>query len=113
LFGRSERLERRADDLNGGPVLMDRAPGGYEAGIALKTGTAAALITDHERKTVAGRIPNLDVLDGRNDTTELHSRPQKSSALTPSSHRVVKIIWRRLRSQFGAENPFLGLAWGV
>jgi hypothetical protein len=83
LFGRNERLERRAVDLDGGPVLMDRAPGGYEAGIALKTGTAAALITDHERKTVAGRIPNLDVLDGRNNATELHSGPQKST--TPNA----------------------------
>jgi hypothetical protein len=40
LFGRSERLERKADDLNGGPVLINRTPGGYEAGIALKAGTA-------------------------------------------------------------------------
>ena len=66
MFGRIERPERRANDLNGGPVLINRTPRGYEAGIALKAGTAAALITDYERKAVAGRIPYLDLLDGSN-----------------------------------------------
>ena len=49
---------------------------GYEAGIALKAGTAAALIADYERKAVAGRIPYLDRLDGSNDATELHDAPR-------------------------------------
>src|SRR5215475_3807100 len=71
LPGSSKRFERRAGDLNGGPVLMDRSPGGYEARIALKAWTAAARITDHEREAVAGRIPDLDVLDRSDDATEL------------------------------------------
>jgi len=57
---------------------MNRAPGGYEAGIALKAGTAAALITDHERKAVATRVPYLDVFDQCNNATELHDTPQKA-----------------------------------
>jgi hypothetical protein len=55
---------------------MDRAPGGHEAGTALKTVTTAALITDHERKAAATCIPNLDVLNGSNDPAELHTEPQ-------------------------------------
>ena len=31
FFGSSERFERRADDLDGGSVLKDRPPRGYEA----------------------------------------------------------------------------------
>ena len=52
MFGRSERLEWRADDLNGGPVLINRTPGGYEAWIALKAGTAAigAFVSARARK---------------------------------------------------------------
>jgi len=87
LFGRSERLERRADDLNGGPVLINRTPGGYEAGIALKAGTAAALITDYERKAVAGRIPCLDLLDGSNHATELHD----ATRITAPRHQVMEL----------------------
>jgi len=90
LFGRSERPERRANDLNRGPVLINRTPRGYEAGIALKAGTAAALITDYERKAVAGRIPYLDRLDGSNDATELHDAPR----ITAPRHQVMKL--RRL-----------------
>jgi len=44
LFGRGERLERRADDLHSEPVLINWTPRGYEAGIALKAETASALI---------------------------------------------------------------------
>jgi hypothetical protein len=90
LFGRSERLEWRADDLNGGPVLINRTPGGYEAGIALKAGTAAALITDDERKAVACRSPYLDLLGGSNDATELHDAPRIIAP--PSSHGVAKVV---------------------
>ena len=79
MFGRSERLEWRADDLNGGPVLKNRTPGGYEAGIALKAGTAAALITDDERKAVACRSPYLvsstGVMTRLNCTMRLESPP--------------------------------------
>ena len=52
--------------------MINRTPGGYEAGIALKAGTAAALIADYERKAVGGRIPCLDLFDGSNHATELH-----------------------------------------
>ena len=80
LFGCGERFERRADDLHGRPVLINRTPRSYEAGIALKAATAAAHITDDEGKTVATRIPYLDVFDRSNDATELHDAPQKSPA---------------------------------
>jgi hypothetical protein len=83
LFGRSERLERRADDLNGGPVLTNRTPGGYEAGIAVKAGTAAALITDYERKAVAGRIPYLNLLDRSN-----HARLNCTMRLESPPHAI-------------------------
>jgi len=72
LLGRDERFERRANDLNGGPVLIDWTPGGYEARGPLKAETAAARIADHERNAVAGRIPYLHVLNGTHDAAELH-----------------------------------------
>ena len=56
--------------LNGGPVLMDRAPRGYEARIAAEARTAAARKADHERETIAGRIPHLDVVDWSDDAAE-------------------------------------------
>ena len=71
FFGLSERFEGRAADLDGARVLMDRTPGGYEARLATETETASALITDHERKAVAARVPYFHVLDGTNDTAEL------------------------------------------
>jgi hypothetical protein len=72
-------------DLHSGSILINRAPRGYEAGLALKAGTAAALIADHERKAVATRIPNLDVFNRSNDATELHDtasegRPERQMA---------------------------------
>ena len=88
LLGRGERFERRADDLHGRPVLTKRTPGSCEAGIALKAGAAAARITYYERKSIAGRIPNLDVLDGSNDATEPHDTPQKSR---PDRHQVMEL----------------------
>jgi hypothetical protein len=48
----------------------------------VKAGTAAALVTDHERKAVAARVPYFHVLDGTNDAHELHGHstayPQRS-----------------------------------
>ena len=70
--------------------MINRTPRGYEAGIALKAGTAAALITDYERKAVAGRIPYLDLLDGSNDATELHDAPR----ITAPRHQGIEL--RRL-----------------
>jgi hypothetical protein len=54
----------------------------------LKAETAAALITDHERKAVVTRIPYLDVFDRSNDATELHDTPQKSR---PAPHQVMQL----------------------
>src|SRR5438105_10312645 len=54
---------------------MDRTPRRHEAGSSVKAGTAAALITDHERKAVAARVPYFHVLDGTNDAGELHGDP--------------------------------------
>ena len=76
LFGCSERFERRTDDLNGGPVLIDRTPRGYEAWGFVQAGTASALKADHERNTVAGRGPDLHLLNGINDAAELRAAPQ-------------------------------------
>jgi len=73
-----EGFERRADDLNGKPVLMDRTPRRQEARIAAKAGTAAARKADHKREAVAGRVPHLDVLDKSDDAAELQGEPQKS-----------------------------------
>ena len=67
----SERLKRRAADLYGAPVLIDRTPGCHEAGASMKAGTAAARKTDYERKTVAGRVPYLQIHE-TNDAAELH-----------------------------------------
>ena len=83
LFGCCKGFERRAGDLHRGPVLI--TPGGYETGIALKTGTAAALVTDHKRKAVTTRIPYLDVFDWKNDATELHDTPAKTSRPDPNN----------------------------
>ena len=58
---------------------MNRAPGGYEAGIAMKAGTAAAPITDYERKAVAARGPYFYVFDRCDNATKLHDTPQKSA----------------------------------
>ena len=83
---------------------MNRTPRSYEAGIALKTGTAPAHITDDEGKAVATRIPYLDVFDRSNDATELHDAPQKSC---PARHQVMRLQTlcdeRPIRN-FGAEN---------
>ena len=67
----SERLKRRAADLYGAPVLIDRTPGCHEAETSTKAGTVAALKADYERKTVAGRVPYLQI-HGTDDAAELH-----------------------------------------
>ena len=74
-------FERRAVDLNGGPVLTDRTPRGYEARIAVKAGTAAARKADHEREAVTGGIPHLGVFDGSDDAADCASG--KSGAKDP------------------------------
>jgi len=60
-------------------------PGGYEAGIALKAGAAAALVTDHKGKAVTTRIPYLDVFDRKNDATELHDMLPKTRRPDPNN----------------------------
>jgi hypothetical protein len=47
----------------------------------MKARTAATLITDHKRKIVAARIPDLHVTDGINYTTELHATPRMRPVL--------------------------------
>jgi hypothetical protein len=47
----------------------------------MKTRTAAALVTDHKRKTVAACVPDLHVTDGINYTTELHATPRMRPVL--------------------------------
>jgi hypothetical protein len=79
LFGRIERSKGRADDLNGGPAAMERAPRYHEARTSMKARTGAALITDHERKAAASGVPYLHVLDGNDDAAELHAPPRISS----------------------------------
>ena len=67
----SERLKRRAADLYGAPVLIDRTPGCHEAGTSMKAWTATGLKADYERKTVAGRVPYLQIHE-TDDAAELH-----------------------------------------
>ena len=74
LLSLGERFERRAADLYGTPVLIDRTPGCHEAETSMKAGTAAARKTDYERKTVAGRVPYLQIHE-TNDAAELHVHP--------------------------------------
>jgi hypothetical protein len=53
FFGLGQRFEGRAADRDGARFLMmDRTPGRHEAGLSVKAGTVAALITDDERKAV-------------------------------------------------------------
>jgi hypothetical protein len=47
----------------------------------MKAGTAATLMTDHKRKTVAACVPDLHVTDGINYTTELHATPRMRPVL--------------------------------
>jgi hypothetical protein len=78
FFGLSQRLEGRAADRDGACFLMmDRTPGRHEAGSCVKAGTAAALITDHERKAVAAPAPYFHVRDGINDAGELHGHSHR------------------------------------
>src|SRR5260221_4404950 len=74
LLDPGERFKRRTADLDGGPILVDRPPRRHEAGASVKAGTAAALITDHERKAVSIRVPYFHVLDATDDADELHGR---------------------------------------
>jgi hypothetical protein len=78
FFGLSAHFKGRADNPHSAPVLMDRPPRRHEAvcprpgdAASVKAGTAAALMTDHERKAVAARVPDFHVLDGTNHTAEL------------------------------------------
>ena len=65
FFGLSQRFEGRAANRDGARFLMmHRTPGRHEAGSSVKAGTAAALITDHERKAVAAPAPYFHVRDG-------------------------------------------------
>jgi hypothetical protein len=82
-FCLDERSEGRTADLDGRPVLMDRAPRDHEAGISVKAGAAAALITDHEREAVAARTPDLNVFDRRDHATELHTAPKTLRVTCP------------------------------
>src|SRR6202158_3986797 len=67
-----KRFKGRAADPDGASVLVDRTPRRHEAGGSVKAWTAAALITDHERKAVAARVPYFHVLDRTSDAGELH-----------------------------------------
>jgi hypothetical protein len=70
--------------------LMDRTPRRYEARIAVKAGTAAARKADHERETIAGRVPHLDVLDRSDNAAELQGAPQK--ILGPKDSRAMRAL---------------------
>jgi hypothetical protein len=101
FFGLSERIEGRAANPDGGPVLIDRTPGRHEAGSSLKAGTAAALITDHERKAVSIRVPYFHLLDATDDADELHGRSthgpsplDKPPSPSEGGSWVVAQVWR-------------------
>jgi hypothetical protein len=86
LFGCDKRLERRADNLHRSSILINRTPGSHESRTALEPGTAAALVTDHERKAAATRIPNLNVFDRSNDAIKMHDTPTKKAPRSQPSH---------------------------
>jgi hypothetical protein len=71
---------------------MDRTPRRHEAGSSVKAGTAAALITDHERKAVVARVPYFHVLDGTNDAGELHGIPTALQIRGLASHLVLALL---------------------
>ena len=73
FFGLSQRFKGRAGHPDGARILRERAPRCHVAGRSVKAGTAAVLITDHERKAVAARVPYFHILDWTNDAGELHS----------------------------------------
>jgi hypothetical protein len=77
----SERLEGRAAHLDGRPIQIERSPRGYKTGLSVKAGTGAALEADHERKAVAARAPDFQILYGIDDAAELHDASDKSPPL--------------------------------
>jgi hypothetical protein len=107
FFGLSECFEGRAADLDGALVLIDRPPRRYEAGVSVKAGAAAALITDHERKAGAARVPYFHVLDGTNDTAELHGHfhrrlfPRVAECEAAVPYRPIMVV--HARSVFTSE----------
>lgn len=86
LLGRSECLERRPDDLHGAPVLIEWAPRCQKSRMTVKARTAAALITDHKRNTIAACIPYLHIIDVANDATELHAAPRRGAPRKKDMH---------------------------
>jgi len=89
FFGLSARFKGRAANPDGAPVLTDRTPRRHKAGSSVKAGTAAALITYHERKAVAVRVPYFHVLDGTNDAGELHAPERNWCILSYNEIRLL------------------------
>jgi hypothetical protein len=90
----SERLKRRAADLYGAPVLIDRTPGCHETGTSMKAGTAAARKADYKRKAVAARGPYLQI-HGTDDAAELHNASDVSPLLEGGSASLSRKRQRR------------------
>src|SRR5258706_8276835 len=85
-FGLSNLFKGRAADPDGARIPRERAPRCHIAGRSVKAGTAAALMTDHEGKAVAARVPYLHVRDRTNDAGELHSHSTAVAIL--AAHRA-------------------------
>jgi CheY-like chemotaxis protein len=58
-----------------GAHVDEWTPRRREARSSVKAGTASALISDHERKGVAARVPQFHVLGGTKDAGELQRHP--------------------------------------
>jgi hypothetical protein len=108
FFGLSKRFKGRAGHPDGAPILRERAPRCHIAGRSVKAGTAAALITDHEGKAVAARVPYFHVLDGTNDAGELHSHSTAVAIL--DAHRARAALIVIAPSQINGPNS--GRSWG-
>jgi hypothetical protein len=92
FFGLSKRFKGRAGHPDGARILRERAPRCYIAGRSMKAGTAAALITDHEGKAVAARVPYFHVVDGINDAGELHSHSTAVAILDAHGAQAALIV---------------------
>ena len=105
FLGLGERFKRRAADLDGAPVLMDRTPRRHETGMSVKAGTAAARVTDREREAVAARGPYFQVLDGTSDAGELHGHSTTEPVVGWNCRRIKR------SPKHGFKHDGVAIAW--
>jgi hypothetical protein len=92
FFGLGKRFKGRSGHPDGAHIPRERAPRCHIPGRPVKAGTAAALMTDHEGKAVAARVPYFHVLDGINDAGELHIHSTAVAILDADRARAALIV---------------------